>query len=87
MGHHCYVFLRRRHDVPGKCRRDVPLRRLGGAPQRRRWVFRLRRTCDITGTYREMSLRCRCEVLLLGGYDVAARSCCWVGQNLDHVIG
>ena len=81
MGHRCYVFLRRRYDVPGKCRRDVPLRCLGGAPQRRRWLFRLRRTCDIAGTYREMSLRCRYEVLLLVGSKF--RQCDWLKKHND----
>ena len=45
-------------------REDVPLRRLGDVPLRRRWVFHLRRTCDVTGTYRETSLRRRYDVLL-----------------------
>ena len=50
MGRRCYVLLRRRHDVQIRRRRDVPLRRLGNVPPRRRWVFHLRRTCDIAGT-------------------------------------
>ena len=48
-------------------REDVPLRSLGDVPLRRRWVFHLRRTCDVTGTYRETSLRRRYDVLLPGG--------------------
>ena len=67
MGRHCYVLLRRRHDVPIRRRGDVALRRLGEAPPRRHWVFHLRRICDVTGTYRETSLRRRHDVLLLGG--------------------
>ena len=49
MGRRCYVLLRRRYDVP--------IRRLRDVPSRRRWVFHLRRTCDVAGTYRETSLR------------------------------
>ena len=60
MGRSCYVLLRHCHDVLIKCRGDVPLRR-------RRWVFHLRRNCDVAGTYREMSLRRRYDVLFPGG--------------------
>ena len=60
MARRCYVLLRRPHDVPIRCRGDVP--------PRRRWVFHLRRTCDVTGTYRERSLRRRYGVLLSDGY-------------------
>ena len=67
MGRRCYVLLRRRYDVPIRRRRDAPLRRLHDVPPRRRWVFHLRRTCDVAGTYRETSLRRRYDVLLLGG--------------------
>ena len=49
MGRRCYVLLRRRHDVPIRCRGDVPLKRLGDIPRRRRWVFHLRRNCDVAG--------------------------------------
>ena len=42
MGRRCYVLLRRHHDVPIRCRGDVPLRRC--------WMFHLRRTCDVAGT-------------------------------------
>ena len=65
MGRH--VLLRRRYDVPIRRRGDAPLRRLGNVPSRRRWVFHLRRTCDVTGTYRETSLRRRHDVLMPGG--------------------
>ena len=57
----------RRHDIPIRRREDVPLRRLGDVQLRRCWVFHLRRTCDVTGTYRETSLRRSHDVLLLGG--------------------
>ena len=67
MGRRCYVLLRRRYDVPIRRRGDAPLRRLGNVPSRRRWVFHLRRTCDVTGTYRETSLRRRHDVLMPGG--------------------
>ena len=64
MGRRCYVLLRRRHDVPIRRRGDVPLRRLGDVPPRRRWVFHLRRTYDVAGTYRQTSLR-----RLFAGWD------------------
>ena len=67
MGRRCYVLLRRRHDVPIRRPGDVPLRRLGAVLSRCRWVFHLRRTCDVTGTYRETLLLCRHDVLLPGG--------------------
>ena len=67
MGRRCYVLLRRRHDVRIRCRGHAPLRRLGDVPRRRRWVFHLRRNCDVAGTYREMSLRRRYDVLFPGG--------------------
>ena len=70
MGLCCYVLLRIRHDVQIRCRGDVPLRRLSNVPPRRRWVFHLRRTCDTTGMYREMLLRCRYDVLLPCGKAV-----------------
>ena len=60
MGRRSYVLLRRRYDVPIRRRGDVPLIRLGDVSTRRCWVFHLRRTCDVAGTYREMSLR-RCH--------------------------
>ena len=67
MGRRCYVLLRRRHDVPIRRRGDVPLRRLDDVPMRRRWVFHLRRTYDVAGTYRETSLRRWHDILLPGG--------------------
>ena len=62
------VLMGRHHDIPIRRREDVPLRRLGDVPLRRRWVFHLRCTCDVTGTYREMSLRRLHDVLMPGGY-------------------
>ena len=59
-----YVLLRSHHDVPIKCCGDISLRRLDDVSSRRRWVFHLRCTCDIAGTYREMSLWRRHDVLL-----------------------
>ena len=70
VGRRCYVLLRRRYDIPIRRRGDAPLRRLGDVPSRRRWVFHLRRTCDVTGTYRETLLRRRHEVLMPGGYSI-----------------
>ena len=67
MGRRCYVLLRRRYDVPIRRRRDTPLRRLGDVPSRFCWVFHLRRTCDVAGTYRGTSLRRRRDVLMSGG--------------------
>ena len=66
MGRRCYVLLGRGHDVPVRRRGEAPLRRFGDVPPRRRWVFHLRRTCDVTGTYRQTSLRRRYNVLLSG---------------------
>ena len=54
-----YVLIRRQHNIPTRRSEDVPLRR--------GWVFHLRSTCDVTGTYRETSLRRRHDVLLQGG--------------------
>ena len=70
VGRRCYVLLRRPYDIPIRRCRDAPLRRLGDVPSRRCWVFYLRRTCDVTGTYREMLLR-RChDVLIPGVYSI-----------------
>ena len=54
MGRRWYVLLRRRGDVP--------LRRLGDVPFRRRLVFHLGRTCDVTRTCRETLLQRRHDV-------------------------
>ena len=59
--------MRRRYNVLEWHRGHVPLRRVGDVPPRRRWVFHLRRTCDIVGADRKTSLRRRHDVLLLGG--------------------
>ena len=67
---------RRRNNVPIRRRGGKPLRCLGDVPLRLRWVFHLRRTCDVVGTYRETSLRRR--------YDVATTSCCQVGHLLSE---
>ena len=66
MGRRHYVPMGRHHDIPIRRCEDVPLRRLGDVPLRRHWVFHLRRTCDVTGTYRETLLRRRRDVLLPG---------------------
>ena len=66
MGRRCNILLRSYHDVPIKCRGDVPLRRLGNVPPRRRWVIRLRRNCNVAGTYRKTSLQRRYGNLLSG---------------------
>ena len=67
MGRRYYIPLRRRHDIPIRSRKDVPLRHLGDVPLRRHWVFHLRHTCDVAGTYRETSLRHHHNVVLPGG--------------------
>ena len=67
MGRRCYVLLRRRHNVPTRCRGDVPLRSLDNVPPRRCWVFYLRCTYDVAGTSRETSIQRRYDVLLQGG--------------------
>ena len=71
MERRCYVLLRRRHDVPIRQRGDVPLRCLGDVPSRGCWVFHLRRTYDVAGTYRETS------------YNVATTSCCRVCYKIQ----
>ena len=81
MGRRCYVLLRRRYDVPIRRRGDAPLRRLGEVPSRRRWVFHLRRICDVTGTYRETSLRRRHEVLMPGGKLNNSTYLYWVEED------
>ena len=57
VGRLCYVLFLCRYGVSIRRRGDAPLRCLGDVPSRRRWVFHLRCTCDVTGTYRETSLR------------------------------
>ena len=70
MGRRHYVSLRRCHEIPIRHSEDAPLRRLGDNPLRRCWVFHLRRTCDVTGTYRETLLRSRWDILLpVGSYQ------------------
>ena len=67
MGRRCHVLLRRCFDIPPiRCRRDVPLRPLDDVPQRRRWVFHLRRACDVAGTCLTTSLQD-----LVAGWDNA----------------
>ena len=61
------VPLRRCHDILIRHCGDVPLRRLGNVSLRLRWVFHLRRTCDVAGRHRETSLRRRHDALLPGG--------------------
>ena len=68
MGCRCYVLLRRCHDFPIRCCGDIPVRRVGDVPPKRCWVFYLRRTCDVDGTYRETSLQRRYDVLLPSGF-------------------
>ena len=58
--------MRRRGYVPLRCLGDVPLRCLSDVPPRRHWVFHLRRTSEVAGTYKETSLRRPHEVLLPG---------------------
>ena len=60
----------RRHYVPMRSHHDIPIRRPEDVPLRRRWVFHLRRTCDVTETYRETSLQRRHDVLIPGGQEV-----------------
>ena len=74
MGRRHYIPLRRRHDIPIRRREDVPLRRLGDVPLRRCWMFHLRRTYDVAGTYKETSLRRRHDVSLPGGYALPIMS-------------
>ena len=62
----CYVVVHC-HDLPIKRLEDLSPRRLGDVPPRRQWVFCLRLTCNVAGTYRETSLQRRHNVLLPGG--------------------
>ena len=66
----CYVLLERRYDVPIRRRGGVPLRRPGSVSSRRRWVFHLGRTCDVSGMYRETSLRRHYDVLMPRGPEL-----------------
>ena len=52
------------YDYPVRHRGDIPLTRLGDVPPRRRSVFHLRHTCDITKAYRETLLPQRHDDLL-----------------------
>ena len=80
MGRHHYAPLRSCHEIPIRRREEVPLRRLGDVPLRCRSVFHLRRTCQVAGTNREMSLRC-CHILLPGGII------CWISfRKFSDVI-
>ena len=81
MGRRHYVPMRRHHDIPIRRREDVPLRRLGDVPLRRRWVFHLRRTYDVAGTYRETSLRRHHDVLLPVG---TLPSCFFINRNTKY---
>ena len=81
MGRRHYVPMGRHHDIPIRRREDVPLRRLGDVPLRRRWVFHLRWTCNVSGTYRETSLRRHYDVLLPGGEHLNAFE-----NDLDDLI-
>ena len=85
MRHRCYVLLRRRHDVPIRCRGDKPLRRLEHVPLRRRWVFHLRRTCNVVGMYRETSLRRSHDVLLPDGKECLSISLA-TQDNLEPIL-
>ena len=55
VGRRCYVLLRRRYDVPIRSRRDAPLRRLDDVSSRCRWVFRLRRTYNVSDVQRDVA--------------------------------
>ena len=66
MGRRCNILLRRCHNVPIKCRGDLPLRGLGKVPPRRRWVIHLRRNCNVAATYKKTSLQRRYGNLLSG---------------------
>ena len=66
MGRRNYVNFRHHHGIATRRSKDVPLRCLGNVPLRRCWVFHLRRTYEVAGTYREKSLQRRHNVLLPG---------------------
>ena len=66
MRRRCYVLLTRYHNVSIRRHGNVRLRPLGSVLPRRRWVFHLRHTSDVTGRQKETLLRRRNDVLLLG---------------------
>ena len=74
VGHRHYGALRLRNNILIIRRGDVPLRRLGDVPLRRCWVFHLRHIWDVTGTYRETSLRRRNNVLVPGGVFIKQKT-------------
>ena len=61
------VPLRRHHDILRRRHGDVQMRCFDHVPLRCCWVFHLKRTCDVAGTYRGTLLRCCHDILLLGG--------------------
>ena len=85
MGLQLNVNLRSRRDILTRRHRDVPLRRLGDVPLRRRWVFHLRHTCGISGTYRETLFRCRHDFLFLGGEVTLNLSSNLIGNSNDEI--
>ena len=74
------VLLRRCNDVPIRRPGDVPLRLHGDVPPRRYWVFRLRRTCNVAGTYIKTLLR-RCHDILLPGGPPSLRRLIYVSYR------
>ena len=66
MGRRYYILLRNRHNIP--------IRRRGEVLPRHRWVFHLRRTCNVAGTYRKNSLQRRHDVMLPVGICILLTS-------------
>ena len=54
MGRRHYVPLRHRYDKPMRRCEDVPLSCLSDVPLRRHWVFQLKGTCDVAGTWKDV---------------------------------
>ena len=73
---------------------DIPLRRLGDVPLRCHWVFHLRCTYRVAGTYKETSLRRRHDVSLPGGICFVSQVSSVLGEstsrqhdNVPHHVG
>ena len=69
-----------------RCLEDVPLRRFGDVPLKLLWVFHLRSTYDVAGTYRETSLQRYHDVLLSGRVINIDENLNWKQQISDIAI-
>ena len=65
---------------------DVPVRHLGDVPLGRRWVFHLRRHCNVIGTYQKTSLRRRHDVSLPGGINTSKLRNKNLRENMKNIL-